>query len=169
MKLHLHLPTLLCCLALLLGTVLHADDHVLRETLSLGLPVICVETVNHEFPSFDRIDPPDGCWGIGITNATKVPGRLTMYATDGTVTYESGEYQKNASGMTIKVRGNTSAFWLKRPSKSNCRKRQTCSCGTTNGMRTRTGCSSATWASTPLRASRWVSCWAWSTSPPASM
>lgn len=123
MKLHLHLPTLLCCLALLLGTVLHADDRVLRETLSLGLPVICVETVNHEFPSFDRIDPPDGCWGIGITNATKVPGRLTMYATDGTVTYESGEYQKNASGMTIKVRGNTSAFWLKRPFKIKLQKK----------------------------------------------
>lgn len=123
MKHDLHLRTVACSLALLLATVLQADDQVLRETLGLGLPVLRVETVNHEFPSFDRLDPPEGCWGVGITNATKVPGSLTMYAADGTVAYESGEYRKDTSGMTIKVRGNTSAFWLKRPFKIKLQKK----------------------------------------------
>lgn len=104
-------------------SISYADDKVLSETLSLGLPVLDVETVNHEFPTFDRIEAPAGFIGTSITNATKVPGRVTKYAPDGTVTYESGEYVKDESGMTIKVRGNTTAFWAKHPFKIKLQKK----------------------------------------------
>lgn len=49
---------------------------------------------------------------MGISNRTKVMGRMVM--TTGTDTlYDSGEWAEGASGMSIKVRSNTSAALAK--------------------------------------------------------
>ena len=47
---------------------------------SLGLPVMTIETEDGEEPTCERADPPEeeGAVGMGITNATKVPGRLCI-------------------------------------------------------------------------------------------
>lgn len=114
------LLALICCL--FLPTYVLAQN-VLKKTLELGLPVVEVETVNHEFPTFDELDPPAGCWGSTITNAKKVPGSLRLYESDGTLVYESGDYENGVSGMTIRVRGNASAYWAKRPFKVKLQKK----------------------------------------------
>lgn len=92
----------------------------LRET---GLRTLVVETIDAEEPTADQIVAPEGSWGVGITNVNKVPGSLTIYNPDGSVAYESGEYVKKESGMTIKVRGNTSARYPKKPFKVKLEKK----------------------------------------------
>ena len=116
------IKTLLTIVACLIVTTAAYGD-VLEETLKLGLPVIDVQTVNGEFPSCDFVNPPAGCWGAAITNCTKVPGSIRVYGSDGTLSYESGDYVKDISGMTIRVRGNSSAYWAKRPFKIKLQKK----------------------------------------------
>lgn len=89
----------------------------LEETLNLGLPVVVVETINQEEPTCDYVTPPPGAWGAGITNATKVPGRVQVIKKAEGIVFDSGEYEKGESGMTIKIRGNTSAYDDKKPYK----------------------------------------------------
>ena len=75
----------------------------------LGLWVVHIETVNKEVPTCQISEAPSGCAGLGIKNANKVPGRVWITDTGGGILYDSGNYQEGKSGMTIKVRGNTSA------------------------------------------------------------
>ena len=67
-----------------------------------------ITTLDGEEPAFDIAYPPEGAVGVGICNHTKVKGRLVM-ATGTDTLYDSGEWAEDTSGMTIKVRGNTSA------------------------------------------------------------
>ena len=85
---------------------------------SLGLPFITIETVDGEEPTCERADPPEeeGAVGMGITNATKVPGRLCI-TLGGDTLYDSGPYVKGGAGMRIKIRGNSSAYTPKKPYK----------------------------------------------------
>ena len=46
--------------------------------MSTGLPLVVVTTVDGEEPAFDLAYPPEGSSGKGITNATKVPGRVMV-------------------------------------------------------------------------------------------
>ena len=74
----------------------------------IGLPVMTIETVNGETPTY-RVAPKryEGAIGNSITDANKVPGSITITFKGDTV-YQSGEYVEDISGMTIRVRGNTS-------------------------------------------------------------
>ena len=101
------------------------------KTLSLiigrGLPVIYVETVDAEEPTCEYVSAPPGCMGATIRNATKVPGRLVYYqriAGIDSVLYDSGDYEEDVSGMTIKLRGNTSAYDVKKPYKIKLQKKK---------------------------------------------
>ena len=73
-----------------------------------GLPIVKINTVNGEEPSAEYAYPPTRDYGRGITNATKVPASMQIIDSTGTLVYESGDYEKGASGLTIKLRGNTS-------------------------------------------------------------
>ena len=73
-----------------------------------GLPIVKINTVNEEEPSAEYAYAADGTYGRGITNATKVPASMQIIDTTGSVVYESGDYEKGNSGLTIKLRGNTS-------------------------------------------------------------
>ncbi len=88
----------------------------LDTLMSTGLPLVVVTTVDGEEPTFDLAYPPEGSSGKGITNATKVPGRV-MVILRGDTLYDSGEYVKGSGGMTVKVRGNSSAWSDKHPFK----------------------------------------------------
>lgn len=83
--------------------------------LHSGLPLLSITTVDAEEPTCDYIGSPTG-WGAGIANATKVPSRMVMTKNNETL-YDSGEYVKKESGLTIKIRGNTSAYVAKKPYK----------------------------------------------------
>ena len=100
------------------------DDVISLATVQkAGLPILEITTVDGEEPTFDKIDPPAGSMGAGITNATKVPGRVRILEPDGTVSFDSGDYVKKESGMTVKVRGNTSAYTPKKPYKIKLQKK----------------------------------------------
>ena len=97
---------------------------LLDSICSLGLPVMCIETVDHEEPTCDYVSPPSGSIGAGITNATKVPMRVTIHrAGDGEVLFDSGDYVEDTSGATVKIRGNTSAYAAKKPFKIKLQKK----------------------------------------------
>lgn len=82
-----------------------------------------IHTVNREEPSSESIHRPAGCLGDGITNVTKVPGRIKLWKS-GILLYDSGDYLKDESGMTIRHRGNTSAaFHDKKPFKIKLQKK----------------------------------------------
>lgn len=90
----------------------------LSQIISKGLPTLYIETVDHETPTCEYVYAPPGCMGASIRNETKVPGRIVIYKRINwmdSVLYDSGDYEKDVSGMTIKLRGNTSAFEPKKP------------------------------------------------------
>lgn len=83
-----------------------------------GYTTVYVNTVNGEEPTYERVDHPDGYFGSSITNVTKVNGRMFMMEGNDTL-YDSGD-----EGMTIRVRGNTSAvLFLKKPYKIKLNKK----------------------------------------------
>jgi len=97
-------------------------DSIISKYLDTNLPLVKIETVNNEEPKCDYVSPPNNCWGAGIKNATKVPGKLLILKNDD-VLYYSGEYDKGNSGMTLKIRGNTSAYHDKKPYKIKLQKK----------------------------------------------
>lgn len=94
----------------------------LAEVIAINLPVVEINTLDNEEPTYEKIDAPEGFNGKGITNATKVPGRVNIYV-GGEIIYSSGEYEAGVSGMTVKVRGNTSARQQKKPYKIKLQKK----------------------------------------------
>ena len=87
-----------------------------------GLPLLTITTVNGEEPTCDYVNAPAGAWGQSIANATKVPARMIMTRGNETV-YDSGDYIAKTSGLTIKIRGNTSAYGIKKPYKLKLQKK----------------------------------------------
>ena len=111
-------------LAFVMATPVVRAGELLDSICSLGLPVMCIETVDHEEPTCDYVSHPEGSMGIGITNVTKVPMRVTIHrASDGSVLYDSGDYVEDVSGATIKLRGNSSAYEAKKPYKIKLQKK----------------------------------------------
>lgn len=113
-------------LALLLLTAfaleVSAYNFTLQEIYDAGLPVVTIETVNREIPTCDEVLPPPDCMGASITNATQVPGRIIIEKGKTTL-YDSGEYKEDESGMTIRIRGNSSAWADKKPYKIKLQKK----------------------------------------------
>ena len=81
------------------------------------LPILNIETVNHEEPTADYYKT------YTIINETKVPSSMQIINGNGETIYESGEYVKKESGLTIKLRGNSSAFTPKKPYKLKLQKK----------------------------------------------
>ncbi|MBD5203485.1 MAG: hypothetical protein HDS82_01235 [Bacteroidales bacterium] len=99
------------------------SDFTLEEILELGLPVVIINTIDNEEPTAEYVTHPEGAMGEGITNATKVPGKVVVLSPDSVVIFDSGEYEKKESGMTVKIRGNTSAYTEKKPYKIKLQKK----------------------------------------------
>ena len=132
-KITLLLTLVLACCQLMLAdtstTVVALGGSTQTRTLSQiignGLPVLYIQTIDGAEPTCERVYAPAGSWGSTI-NSEKVYGRMLMYKRiDGkdSVIYDSGDYEKNVSGMTIRVRGNTSANGDKKPYKVKLQKK----------------------------------------------
>lgn len=101
-----------------------ATNLTLDSVMRLGLPVVVIQTQNNVMPTADAVDPPAGCIGNSITNATKVPGRVLVLSSAGDTIYDSGDYVAKTSGMTVKLRGNSSARYdFKKPYKFKLQKK----------------------------------------------
>lgn len=94
----------------------------INDVVDAGLPVLYIETVEREEPTYDIAETPEGMAGVGIKNATKIPGRVYIEY-GGVRVYDSGEYEKKNGGMTIKIRGNKSAYAEKKPYKIKLEKK----------------------------------------------
>ena len=84
--------------------------------MATGLPLVLITTVDGEEPTCDYVTAPEGCLGESIANASKVPGRAVVVVRGDTL-FDSGDYVKGESGMTIRIRGNSSAWSIKHPFK----------------------------------------------------
>ncbi len=96
--------------------VRYVCDEITRTLLDTGLTLVKIETQDNEEPACEYVYPPEGCWGAGIKNATKVSGKMVIMK-DTCIIYNSGDYEKGNTGITIKIRGNTSAHYNKKPFK----------------------------------------------------
>lgn len=92
------------------------------ELLATGLTLVQIETVDGVEPTCDMVQAPEGCWGTGTTNKTKVPARMTIRRGED-VLYDSGDYQKDVSGLLLSIRGNTSAHTDQPPYKLKLQKK----------------------------------------------
>ena len=97
-------------------------DTLLDSLRATGLPMVAVETVDGEEPTCEYLRAADGYPANTIRNATKVPGRVVVTERGDTL-YDSGPWEKDVSGMTIKMRGNNSAFRRKHPFKLKLQKK----------------------------------------------
>jgi len=79
----------------------------------LGLPVVTIETVGGEEPTCDYEEQPSG---MAIKNRTAARGRMRIVEGGQTI-YDSGDYEDDRSGLTFKIRGNSTAWLSKKPYK----------------------------------------------------
>lgn len=71
-----------------------------------GIPLLYIDTDDGTDPTCTYAYPPDGCIGLA-TNSEYLKARVTIVLRGDTL-YESGPYRKAASGLRIKIRGNSS-------------------------------------------------------------
>lgn len=88
--------------------VLFSQAQMVDDTL---IPVLNIETINGEMPTYTIVNAPEGCIGTSITDNNYVSGRMVM-TLKGETLYDSGDYEKNVSGMRIKVRGNSTGAYM---------------------------------------------------------
>ena len=94
-----------------LTSLAQTSEDVLKEYSGLGLPLICITTTDGLDPTSESIMHPEGSYvGSSITNVVPKEARMQIYRAD-TLWYDSGDYEKDKSGMIIKHRGNTSAVY----------------------------------------------------------
>ena len=86
------------------------------------LPTVMIETVNGEELTCELVQAPEGCLGQSIRNANKVGAKMVIVQ-DGQTLYDSGDYQESEKGMTIKIRGNSSAYKRKKGYKLKLQKK----------------------------------------------
>ena len=84
------------------------QDSILRE---INIPLIEIWTNDTIEPSGTNITAPEGLWGTGLINNEYVYGRMRISLKDSLI------YDSNNNGMRIRLRGNSSSIWQKRPYK----------------------------------------------------
>ena len=94
------------------------DSVAFTRFIRLALPVFDIQLIDNEWPTAEYVEAPEGYWGKSIINPTKVPGRLQIYE-GSNVIFDTGEYidADGETGMTLRLRGNTSAWKDKKPYK----------------------------------------------------
>lgn len=82
----------------------------LDEVKQAGLHVIEITTNNHEEPEGTIIESPLFPGTYNMTYKNKVPCQIVI-SKNGQILYDSGEYIKKVSGATIRINGNTTAYF----------------------------------------------------------
>ena len=82
----------------------------------IDIPLIVISTDDGIDPQGYSVSPPENCIGTALAGNDYKTGRMIMTHLD-SVIYDSGEYAAGASGIRIRLRGNTSTLWDKKPYK----------------------------------------------------
>lgn len=112
----LHIGKILVPLLFITSNYTFAQEFTETELKKINIPLLVISTDDGVDPQGYRIDHPEGCVGIGLTGNEYKTGRMVMTHLD-SVIYDSGEYAAGASGIRIRLRGNTSSLWSKKPYK----------------------------------------------------
>lgn len=104
------------------GKVVNCTRFFSLEAAEISVPRVEIVTQDNVFPDCDTILPPQGSFGIGITNAFYVQSVVNLYDKDGALLYASGNAD-DYSGAKVKARGNTSAQGEKKPYKIKLNKK----------------------------------------------
>ena len=80
------------------------------EVKQAGLHVVEITTIDHEEPEGTIIESPLFPGSYNMTYKNKVPCRIVI-SKDGQTVYDSGDYIKKSSGATIRINGNTTAYY----------------------------------------------------------
>jgi len=102
--------TIYATLLLLLLASVKVRGEGLVELNGGPLPILIINTEDGEFPSCDFAFAPEGCDGITSINHSKHGARIVLMLETDTL-YDSGAYEKDLHGGTIRIRGNTSAYY----------------------------------------------------------
>ena len=98
-------------IAISLSLQAQTQNEVLNQYFGLGLPLVCITTMDGTEPTSENISHPEGNYmGESITNVVPKEARMQIYRND-TLWYDSGEYIDDVSGIKIRHRGNSSAYW----------------------------------------------------------
>lgn len=84
------------------------QDSILRD---INLPLLEIWTNDGIEPTGTNITAPDGLWGVSLINNEYVYGRMKISLKDSLI------YDSDDNGIRIRIRGNTSSIWEKRPYK----------------------------------------------------
>ncbi|MBQ9356896.1 MAG: CotH kinase family protein [Prevotella sp.] len=88
-----------------------AEEHVgLDEVRQAGLRVVEITTLDNEEPQGMVVAKPGDPQNLNITYKNKVPCQIIITLFGDTL-YDSGTYEAGNSGATIRINGNTSAFF----------------------------------------------------------
>ena len=90
--------------------VLSQSEVSIDEVKQTGLYLMEIITVNGEEPQGKIIESPLFPGSYNMTYSNKVPCRIVI-SKDGETLYDSGEYIKKTSGATIRINGNTTAYF----------------------------------------------------------
>lgn len=91
------------------------QDTILRD---LNIPLLEIWTKDGVEPTARNVDAPSGLWGTSVVDNEYVYARMAISLKD-SVLYDSG-----VDGMKIRLRGNTSNLWGKKPYKLKLSKKR---------------------------------------------
>lgn len=82
----------------------------LNKVKQAGLLIVEITTQNNEEPEGTIVESPLFPGSYNMVYKNKVPCRIVI-SKDGETMYDSGEYIKKTSGATIRINGNTTAYY----------------------------------------------------------
>ena len=91
-------------------TTLAQTDVSLADVSSIALPMVSITTVDGEEPAAEHITHPDDPQNVNITYSNQPPCQIVITMLGDTL-YDSGPYVESTSGATIRINGNTSAYY----------------------------------------------------------
>ena len=82
----------------------------LNQVKQAGLHIVEITTVNNEEPEGTIVESPLFPGSYNMLYKNKVPCKIVI-SKDGQTLYDSDEYIKKTSGATIRINGNTTAYY----------------------------------------------------------
>lgn len=102
------------------GNTVSINTCYMPEVRDVAFPRVEITTEDYVWPTCDYVSPPAGNIGAGINNATWEKSIVKIYDASNTVVYDSSaehHSEGDYDGAKIKIRGNTSAYGIKKPYK----------------------------------------------------
>ncbi len=93
---------------------------------NLAFPRVEITTEDYVWPACEYVSPPAGNIGAGISNATWENSIVKIYDASDNVVYDSTldcAEEEQYQGAKMKIRGNTSAYGIKKPYKIKLKKK----------------------------------------------